>query len=218
MLGVPGFRAIARGTIVVIMAHKQIAFGPFTLDPTLGTLTRDGMPMAIGLRGLALLQALLEANGQVVAKGELIERAWPGAFVEEGNLTVQIAALRKALGDGPDGQPWIVTVPRTGYRLLRAAARLAAPPPLRDQPALAVLPFQNLGGDTDQDYIADGVATEIIAALARFRSFAVVSHTSSFAYKGRSVDVREVASDLGVRYVLEGSLQRTGDRLRITAH
>ena len=199
------------------MAHQQIAFGPFALDPARGALTRDGKPVAIGQRGMALLQALLEANGEVVAKGELVERAWPGTFVEEGNLTVQIAALRKALGTAPGGHDWIATVPRVGYRLVRLGGPLGDADPLADQPALAVLPFQNLGGDPEQDYFADGVVAEIITALGRFRSFAVVSRNSSFVYKGRSVDVRCVAAELGVRYVLEGSVRRGGDRLRITA-
>ncbi len=156
-------------------------FGPFVLDS--GRLLRDGDVVSVGQRGLAVLDALLESEGAVVAKGDLLERAWPGTIVEEGNLTVQIAALRKALGQDADGRDWIVTVPRVGYRLAGATARAPGPVAnLPEKPALAVLPFMNLGGDAEQDWFADGVVEDIITALSRFRSFAVVARNSSFAY------------------------------------
>jgi len=194
------------------MAGESLSFGPFTLDPGAGTLRRGGKAVAVGQRGTALLRALIEAGGQAVAESELMEAAWPGTIVEEGNLTVQIAALRKALGDGPDGQDWITTVPRLGYRLLKAStdSMIAAL-----QPSLAILPFENLGIDGGQDWFADGVVNDIITALSRFRSFAVIARNSSFTYKDRAVDVRQVGKELGVRYVLDGSLRRAGGRLRI---
>ena len=99
------------------MAYGKLAFGPFMLDAVRGALLRDGAPVALGQRALAVLAALGETPGRTVAKDDLLARAWPGTLVEEGNLTVQIAALRKALGPGPDGRDWIVTVPRIGYRL-----------------------------------------------------------------------------------------------------
>ncbi len=145
-----------------------------------------------------------------------MDAAWPGTVVEEGNLTVQIAALRKALGQDSDGRDWIVTVPRVGYRLI---VPQSTGPEVSDspKPALAVLPFVNLSGDPTQDYFADGVVEDIITALSRFKSFAVIARNSSFTYKGLSVDVRQVGHDLGVRYVLEGSVRQTGARLRISA-
>jgi TolB-like protein len=198
------------------MADAAIAFGPFVLDPVRGTLHRGSAAVPLGQRTLAVLAALAETPGRTLSKDELIARAWPGAIVEEGNLTVQIAALRRALGETPDGQSWILTVPRVGYRLLSPAA-----PPATDPdpalPLLAVLPFQNLGGDPEQDWFADGVVEDMITALSRFHGFAVIARNSAFVYKGRSVDVRQIATDLGVRYVLEGSVRRAGDRLRITA-
>lgn len=200
--------------MVARMESSRHAFGPFVLDPARGLL-RDGEPVALGQRALALLAALVEAGGEAVSKTELMERAWPGVIVEEGNLTVQVAALRKALGTAPHGGDWIATVPRLGYRLPRPEP--VAEAALPERPALAVLPFQNLGGDPAQDWFADGVVTEIIGALARFRSFAVVSRFSSFVYKGRAVDVRQAARELDVRYVMEGSVRRAGDRLRISA-
>jgi len=196
------------------MGSRRHAFGPFVIDPARGLL-RDGAPVALGQRGLALLSALADAEGQAVSKAELMESAWPGTIVEEGNLTVQIAALRKALGNAPNGDDWIATVPRLGYRLPRTD--IAGETALPERPALAVLPFQNLGGDTEQDWFADGVVAEIIGALARFHSFAVVSRVSSFVYKGRAIDVRQAARELDVRYVVEGSVRRAGDRLRITS-
>ena len=144
-----------------------------------------------------------------------MQAAWPGTIVEEANLTVQIAALRRTLGAWSDEQEWIVTVPRIGYRL-------AWPPPAEaiaesGPPAIAVLPFANLSSDPEQSFLADGVVEEIITALSRFRTFAVVARNSTFVFKGRAVDVRQVARDLGVRYVLEGSVRRSGDRVRVAA-
>ena len=107
------------------------------------------------------------------------------------------------------------------YRLRPSGANsrpsAGAAPGLRDKPSLAVLPFQNMSGDAEQEYFADGIVEDIITALSRFKSFAVVARNSSFVYKGRAVDVRQAAKELGVRYVLEGSVRRSGERLRITA-
>lgn len=188
-------------------------FGPFTL--TGGSLRRDGKPVTVGQRALALLDALAAADGPV-DKATLIQAAWPDAIVEEGNLTVQIAGLRKALGTRPDGQEWIVTVPRVGYRLVRNVAPMAAERTDR-VPSIAVLPFQNMSSDPEQDYFADGVVEDIITALSRFDSILVTARNSSFVFKGRAVDIRDVAKHLCVRYVLEGSVRRSHNSLRITA-
>ena len=200
-----------------------ILFGPFSFDPASGLTGGGGKPVAVNQRGQAILGVLLQAQGHVVTKAELIERVWPGLIVEEGNLTVQIAALRKALGEGPDGREWIITVPRVGYRMGVPQAppgqveKVSTAINLPKSPSLAVLPFQNLSGDPEQDYFADGIAGDIITALSRFKSFAVIARNSSFTYKGRAADVRRVAEDLGVRYVLAGGVRRAGDRLRISA-
>ena len=197
------------------------AFGPFSLDRSGKVLLRDGAPVDAGQRGIALVKALVDARGGTVTKAELLEAAWPDVVVEEGNLTVQIASLRKALGTGPGGGEWIVTVPRVGYRLAAQLPAATTAPPIADamsrRPTLAVLPFQNIGDDPEQEYFADGVVGDIITALSRFRSFAVIARMSSFAYKGRVIDVRQVARELGVRYVLDGSVRRSGKRLRIVA-
>jgi TolB-like protein len=189
-----------------------ISFGPFTLDTRREALTRDGAPLPIGHRAVVLLKALLDAKGETVSKADLMERAWPGTVVEEGNLTVQIAGLRKALGDEV-----IVTVPRVGYRLVQPTTPAATAAHGGGMPSVAVLPFANLSGDVAEDYFADGIVEDITTALSRFGTFSVVSRSSAFVYKGRAVDVREAAQELGVRYVLEGGVRRQGQRVRVTA-
>ena len=202
------------------MPDEPVAFGPFLLSPASGTLLRDGEVIAIGQRGALLLEALLKASGQIVAKADLMDAAWPGTAVEESNLSVQIASLRKLLGPAPNGGEWIATVPRIGYRFAWKPEATARDEPSRSGrviPSLAVLPFHNLGGDPEQDYFADGVTADIITALSRFKSFAVIAWKSSFLLKGREAHVPEIAKDLGVRYVLEGSVRRAGGRVRIGA-
>jgi TolB-like protein len=203
------------------MTQAVLRFGPFTLDPQAGRLAREGAPVAVNHRGLALLVALAATPDRAVAKGALMDAAWPGLAVEESNLSVQIAALRKILGPRPDGGAWIETVPRIGYRLAGPGgeAESGAPqpePPVR--PGIAVLPFAILGEAGNEEYLADGLTDDIITALARFRWFFVAARSSSFAQKGRPVDARRIAEDLGVRYLLEGSLRRAGHRIRISAH
>jgi len=200
------------------MALTDFTFGPFTLDLLGRRLLRDGVPLPVAASGLRIIEALLEANGGVVTKEYLIERGWPGIIVEEGNLTVQIAKLRSTLETGDDRGEWIVTIPRVGYRLRRhdhsALATTLAPPA---RPSIAVLPFVNLIGGDAPDFHADGLVDDLITGLSRFRTFAVVSRNSAFVYKGRAVDARQAAAELGVRYLLEGSVRRAGNRMRITA-
>lgn len=196
------------------MEAGQINFGPFVLDRGARRLLSSGKTVALGQRAFALLETLAATDGPV-AKADLIEAAWPGTVVEEGNLTVQIAALRKALGPRPDGSEWILTVPRLGYRLVSSALAPPTTGPELDVPTIAVLPFQNLGGNGESDYFSDGVVEDITTELSRFRSFAVVSRNSAFVYKDRTLDARDVAKALGVAYVVQGSVRRGGGSLRI---
>jgi TolB-like protein/tetratricopeptide (TPR) repeat protein len=179
------------------------------------TLARDGSAVSLGGRGAALLSALVDAGGGIVSREALMQAAWPGRLVEDANLTVQIAALRRILGNGSHDEGWIVTVPRGGYRLQWREGHRGQRG--RGAPSLAVLPFENLSGDAEQGFLADGLVDEIITALSRFRTFAVVARSSTFAYRGRAIDVREVARELGVGYLLQGSVRRHGGRLRVTA-
>jgi TolB-like protein len=204
------------------MQAQRFLFGAFALDASRGALLRDGEPVVIGHRALALLAALVKADGRVLSKAELIDAAWPGAVVEESNLSVQIAALRKLLGATPGGAEAIATVARVGYRFCmhveiesplpegRHAATVA-----ETRPSIAVLPLVNLSGDPDQEYFADGVTEDIIMALSRFRWFRVVSRGGSFAFKHRRTPTAEVAAKLAVRYVLEGSVRRFAGQARI---
>jgi adenylate cyclase len=206
--------------------HK---FGPFRLDTRAEMLFRGSEPIALGRRAVTLLRVLVERAGTVVAKDALIEAAWSGLAVEEGNLTVQIASLRRAFAGEPGGDRWIETLPTRGYRFVGpavtteeigpvAATSTGAPAlSLPDRPSVAVLPFANLSGDPQQDYFSDGITEDITTELSRFSELLVIARNSSFQYKGKAVDIRQVGRELGARYVLEGSVRRSGDRLRITA-
>ena len=209
------------------MSVQRFAFGQFVLDPERGTLVRRGVPVPIGYRALLLLVVLLKRGGEVLTKSDLIDAAWEGAAVEEGNLSVQIASLRKLLGSSPDGGDWIATIPRVGYRFAGAiemresgAAAIAneyQPTDSASGPSIAVLPFANLSNDPDQQYFADGLTEDIITRLSRFNWLFVTARNSSFAYRGRAVDVKQIGRELGVRYVLEGSVRRSAQQVRISA-
>jgi adenylate cyclase len=194
-------------------SQQPVAFGPFRLDRRGRSLSRAGAEITLGRRAFDVLCVLAAAGGEAVSKDALLDQVWPGLTVEENNLQVQISALRKALGDGI-----ISTIPGRGYRLTMVPPGARRPPDTTaGKPSIAVLPFTNMSGEIEQEYFADGVADDIVTELARVRSLFVIARNSSFAYKGRAVDVRQIASELGVRYILEGSVRRGADRLRITA-
>jgi TolB-like protein len=202
------------------MEPERFTFGPFVLEASRGTLLRGGHPVAIGHKALLLLQAFLRSPGSVIDKASLLDIAWPQTAVEESNLSVQIAALRKLLGTTEDGNQWIATVPRVGYRFAGPISPAAAKiPPFADngpRPAIAVLPFEIIG-DSDKEYVADGLTEDIITALARFRWFRVVGRSSAFAFKGTTANARQTANELGANYLLQGSVRHAGNRLRISA-
>ncbi|WP_442578707.1 winged helix-turn-helix domain-containing tetratricopeptide repeat protein [Mesorhizobium sp. ASY16-5R] len=203
------------------MQGSRLGFGPFVLDPGAGTLLRDDVPVAIGHRALELLAALAGRPGEILGKAELMDAAWPGMAVEEGNLTVQIAQLRKLLGPAGEGTgEWIATVPRVGYRFAGAIERLGVgrnPLPLPDKPSIAVLPFVNVSNDPEQDSFADGLTEDLITDLSRTAGLFVIARNSAFAYKGKAADMGAIAGELGVRYLLEGSARRAAGRVRINA-
>jgi TolB-like protein len=206
------------------MVDAEISFGRFRFDPVRRELCRDNSPVRLGSRALDVLYVLASAEGAVVSKDELMARVWSGVVVEENNLHFQISSLRKVLDADGKGESWIVTVPGRGYRLLlpQQPPALADRPPERsspapDRPSIVVLPFLNLSGDPAQEYFADGMVEEITTALSRIRSLFVIARTSSFAYKGQALEVARIGRELGVRYVLEGSVRKGGDRVRITA-
>jgi TolB-like protein/Tfp pilus assembly protein PilF len=201
------------------MTAQKLAFGPFVLDLGAGALSRHGAPVPTSYRGLLLLTAFLKRPGENLSRSELMEAAWPGLAVEESNLSVQIASLRKLLGETPEGAEWIATAPRVGYRFsgaVESLAERAAEEPEEAAPSIAVLPFENLSRDVEQQYFADGLAEDIITRLSRLRWLFVSARNSSFTFRG-ALDVREIGRVLGVRYVLNGSVRRSGQRLRIGA-
>jgi TolB-like protein len=196
------------------MPNSALTFGPFEIDAQRVSLLLEGRKVDIGQKGLAILEVLVEAAGGVVRRETLLERVWPGVIVEESNLTVQIAALRKAIATQPGGEEWIVTVPRVGYRLTRPIEATASV--FDGRPSIAVLPFANFSDDAGQGYFADGMVEDLITALSRFKAFAVVARNSSFVYKDRAYDVRDAAKALGVGYALEGSVRRMDRSVRVT--
>jgi TolB-like protein len=178
-----------------------------------------------------LLAYLVRNRDRVVSRDDLITSIWHGRIVSESALDTRIAAARAAVADNGEKQLLIKTLPRKGVRFVgtvreEQAAAMGAQPQvadtakagvaLPDRPSIAILSFTNMSGDPEQEYFADGMAEEIITALSRCSWLFVISRNSSFTYKGRTVDVREIGRELGVRYVLEGSVRRSGERLRIT--
>lgn len=197
------------------------AFGPFTLDTAAGVLRREDAAVAIGNRALALLLTLLEHPGDVVSKDDLMAAAWPGQIVAESNLTVQMATLRQVLGDGAGGAKRIATVARRGYRFTdevrQAGEPIDAAPVSADRPSIAILPFDNMSGDPEQGYFSDGITHDIISALSKFSGLLVIAGNSSFRYRGFGLDIAQLARELHVRYVLEGGVRRSDERIRIAA-
>ena len=205
------------------MAPQRFEFGPFVFDSERKRLLRHGTPVEIGQKCLILLETLLKADGRVVSKSELMDAAWQTINIEESNLSVQIASLRKRLGKSRNGDEWIATIQRVGYQFVNPDRDTPTPvsPSVPAQvpgekPSIAVLPFVNMSGDPEQDYFADGIVEEIIIALSRLHWLFVIARNSSFVYKGRATDVRQVGRELGVRYLLEGSVRKAGNKVRIT--
>ena len=188
------------------------------------------VPVSIGLRALDILNVLVERSGSLVTREEIIAAVWGRTVVENANLTVQIAALRRVLDEGRAEGSCIQTVAARGYRFVATVTReenanrdqaevfpSAARLSIVDKPSVAVLAFTNMSGSPAQEFIADGIAEDIITALSCCPWLLVIGRNSSFTYKGRAVDLKQVGRELGARYVLEGSVQSAGERLRITA-
>jgi TolB-like protein len=220
----------------------EFLFADHTLDLDRRELRHGSRPVAVEPQVFDLLVYLLRNNDRVVSKDDLIASVWGGRIVSESTLTSRINAARKAIGDSGKNQTLIRTVPRKGIRFVGAvhtrpnragpapdasqlpdAIREPSHPdlPLPDRPAIAVLPFTNMSGDQEQEYFSDGISEDIITALSKLRWFFVIARNSSFIYKGRAVHMKQVAEELGVRYVVEGGVRKGGakgcERVRITA-
>jgi adenylate cyclase len=212
----------------------QFLFTDHTLDTDRRELRHGSELIAVEPQVFDLLVYLAQHRDRVVSKDDLITGVWGGRMVSESTLTSRINAARRAIGDSGDAQRLIRTISRRGFRFI-GAVRLqgngdetAPPPDARSEharpgvppagpPAIAVLPFVNMSGDVEQEYFSDGISEDIITALCRYPSLLVIARNSSFTFKGRAVDVKQVGHALGVRYVLEGSLRKAGNRIRVTA-
>lgn len=214
-------------------------FENYSLDADRRELRRGAELIAVEPQVFDFLHYLIRERDRVVSKDDLVAAVWSGRVVSESAISSRITAVRQAIDDSGEAQRLIRTIPRKGLRFVgdvrenprsadSGAARTVRQPehdetktrPVLlppDTPSVAVLPFTNLSGDADQEYFADGIVEDIITELSRFSDLFVIARNSSFQYKGKSVDVRQVGCELGVRYVLEGSIRRSGDRVRISA-
>jgi TolB-like protein len=207
--------------------HVRYLFEEFALDPDCRELIRGSKPVAVEPKVFDLLAYLIRNRERVVSRDDLIATVWEGRVVSESALSTRINAARAALCDNGEAQRLIRTLPRKGLRFVgsvreEASIAAAAPGALQHspghpaKPSIAVLPFENLSGDSTQDYFSDGIVEDITTALSRSRAFFVIARNSSFTYKGAPVRSQRVAQELGVRYLLEGSVRKAGGRVRVT--
>jgi len=255
-------------------AKHLYEFGPFSMDPSEGLLLRDDQPIPLAPKAFEALLLLVESSGHLIEKEVLMQKLWPDSFVEEANVSKYIFTLRQALSDGEEGQKYIETVPKRGYRFVAPVQKLAAESveqapaempsregeeaktvtsttrwrialvaavlaatavvllvwldlgewrarlfggPARPVRTIAVLPLLNLSGDTAQDYLADGMTEALTTDLARMESLQVISRTSAIQYKATKKSLPVIARELNADAVVEGSVQRSGNRVRVTA-
>jgi TolB-like protein len=214
----------------------KFLFEKYTLDTDRRELRLGSGSIPVQPQVFDLLVYLLQNRDRVVSKNDIVASVWNGRSVSESTLTSRINAARKSIGDSGDNQKLIRTIPRKGLRFVGAVevkadggrspllsqtspeeAAEQTPLLLPDRPAIAVLPFTNMSDNPEQEYFSDGITEDIITALSKLRWFFVIARNSSFTYKGRAVHMKQVAEELGVRYVLEGSVRKSGEMVRITA-
>lgn len=210
-------RMPAGGRAPALTEDEELVFGRFALWPRRRLLLADGAPNELGARAFDLLEVLVRADGALVTKETLLDRAWPGVIVEENNLHAQIAAIRRALSPDRDV---VLTVAGRGYRLalpvLRRAGGACAGGGSLLQLSVVVLPFMGLGGGSGETQLADGITESLTTDLAQaLVGGMVVSRSTAFAYRDRAVTARQIGEELGVRYLLEGSVAAQGDRIRV---
>jgi TolB-like protein len=207
-------------------------FEDYVFDTDRRELHRGADVVSVAPQVFDLLDYLIRNRERVVSKDDLINAIWNGRSVSDAALTTRLNAARSAIGDSGEEQRLIKTLPRKGFRFVgavreaqgsaaAATADSSVEPPkpaltLPDKPSIAILPFTNLSSDPEQEYFADGVVEDIITGLSRSKSLFVIARTSSFTYKGKAVDIKQVGRELGVRYVLEGSVRKASNRVRIT--
>jgi TolB-like protein len=217
-------------------AVLRFVFENHVLDLERRELRRGPALVRLDPQVFDLLIYLIENRHRVVSKDDMLAAVWAGRIVSESTLASRINAARNAIGDDGKSQNLIRTAPRKGFRfvgdvrvelgehvstpigLAKDSATESLPAsPLSDRPAIAVLPFTNMSGDPEQEYFSDGISEDIVTALSKLRWFFVIARNSSFAYKGKSASLRQIGEELGVRYLVEGSVRKIGGRVRITA-
>jgi TolB-like protein/Flp pilus assembly protein TadD len=207
-------------------------FEEYAFDTDRRELHRGADVVSVAPQVFDLIDYLIRNRERVVSKDDLIKAIWNGRSVSDAALTTRLNAARTAIGDSGEEQRFIKTLPRKGFRFVGAVREAQEPAgaavadnqvelqrpdlALPDKPSIAVLPFENMSGDPEQEYFADGMVEEIITALSRFKSLFVIARHSSFTFKGKAVDIKEVGRRLGVRYVLEGSVRKASGKVRIT--
>src|SRR5258708_4764603 len=224
------------------MFPMQFLFTDYMLDTNRRERLRGSAQIGVEPQVFDLLTFLVQNRERVVSKDDLIASVWGGRIVSDSTLTSRINAARRAVGDSGAEQRLIRTMARKGIRFVgavhtspkggepalgadpapdefREASRLVLPSflPPTDRPAIAVLPFVNMSGEPEQDYFSDGISEDIITALSKLRWFLVIARNSSFSYKAKSVPMRQIAEELGVGYLVEGSVRKSGNYVRITA-
>jgi TolB-like protein/Tol biopolymer transport system component/Tfp pilus assembly protein PilF len=215
---------LPEGDLMVASDKRSYEFGSFRLDAAEYILLRDGQIVPLTPKVFETLLVLVENSGHVVDKNELYKQVWQDAFVEETNLTKNISILRKILSEGDAERSFIETVPKRGYRFVVPVRKSGSEDSENGSKSvasldkkIAVLPFANFSGDPQNDYFCDGLAEELLNALAIIKGLKVAARTSSFSFRGKNLDVSEIGAALGVNTVLEGSVRKSGNRLRITA-
>jgi TolB-like protein/cytochrome c-type biogenesis protein CcmH/NrfG len=214
-----------------------LGFGDCEIDIERRELRRANTPVHVEPQVFDVINYLVQNRDRVVSKDDLIASIWGGRIVSDSTLTSRINAARKAIGDSGEGQKLIRTIARKGLRFVgdvrtqasdgapgesAAASHVAigeqsrAVATLPERPSIAVLPFTNMSGDPEQEYFSDGISEDIITALSKLRWFFVIARNSSFIYKGKSVHLKQIGEELGVGYVVEGSVRKSGERVRIT--
>jgi TolB-like protein len=203
-------------------------FDNFSLDTERRELHCGAEPRPVEPQVFDLLEYLIRDRDHVVSRDDILATVWNGRVVSDATLASRINAARSAIGDNGEDQRLIRTILRKGIRFVgevreqpqsgaTAIQRRTQNPDLPDRPSIAVLPFQNMSADREQEYFADGIVEDIITGLSRIKWLFVIARNSSFTYRGKAVDVKQVGRELGVRYVLEGGVRKAGNRIRITA-
>ena len=203
-------------------------FGDFCLDSR-GLFRREGggpfVPVKIGSRALEILKLLVDRGGGLVSKDDILATVWPQIVVEDSNLTVQISALRHLLDHRPIGESYIQTLAGRGYRFVAPVTRSVANTSVHFTPgsdqyppqrlSIVVLPFTNLSDNPDQQFFVDGITEDLTTCLSRVPHSFVISRHTAFTYQNRPIGAKEIGRELGVRFVLEGSVRRAAKRVRV---